>query len=164
MYFDEFGEALHAVGLAEVAVVRPKVGLNSSSRFDEAVLADSKKALSARSGSEILKNPSYPFYPVIREYQDVVSKEPPYGLPPDRGVGHEVDLVPGTKYCVTRQWRLPRELCDVVDAFFRAKHEAGLRRESKSPQSTPTFCVRKPKGKRRIVHAFNKLNAAWLRP
>ncbi|GMF52220.1 unnamed protein product [Phytophthora fragariaefolia] len=77
-------------------------------------------------------------------------------------VRHEIDLVPETKYCVTRQWPLPREQCDVIDAFFCTKHEAGLVRESKSPHSTPTLCVRKPNGKWRIVHAFNKLNAATI--
>jgi hypothetical protein len=35
-------------------------------------------------------------------------------------------------------------------------------RESKSPHLTPTFCVRKPDGKWRIVHAFNKLIAATI--
>ena len=35
-------------------------------------------------------------------------------------------------------------------------------RESKSPHSTPTFCVRKPNGKWCIVHAYNKLNAATI--
>ncbi|KAG3064911.1 hypothetical protein PI125_g24092 [Phytophthora idaei] len=84
------------------------------------------------------------------------------GLPPDRGVRHEIDLVPGTKNCVTRQWPLPKEQCDVIDAFFHAKHKAGLVRERKSPHSTPTFCVRKPNGKWGIVHAFNKLNAATI--
>ncbi|GMF60065.1 unnamed protein product [Phytophthora fragariaefolia] len=143
MSFDEFGEALKAGELVEVVVIRPEEELNSSSLLDKAVLKDAKKARNARCGSEILKNPSDPFYPVIREYQDVISKEPPSGLPPDRGVRHEIDLVPGTKYCVTRQWPLPREQCDVIDAFFRAKHEAGLVRESKSPHSTPTFCARK---------------------
>ncbi|KAG3101913.1 hypothetical protein PI124_g23630 [Phytophthora idaei] len=150
----EFGEALKAGDLAEVVVIRPEEELNSSS------VVDTKKPLSARSGSAILKDTSDPFYPALQEYTDVVSKNSPMGLPPDRGVRHEIDLVPGTKYCVTRQWTLPKEQCDVIDAFFRAKHEAGLVRESKSPHSTPTFCVRKPNSKWRTVHAFNKLNAA----
>ena len=34
--------------------------------------------------------------------------------------------------------------------------------ESKSPHSTPTVCVRKLKGKWRIVHAFNKRNATTI--
>ncbi|GMF37200.1 unnamed protein product [Phytophthora fragariaefolia] len=162
MSFDEIGEALKAGELAEVVIIRPVEELNSSSLLDEAILENAKKALNARSGSEILRNPSDPFYPVNREYRYVVSKEPPSGLPPDRGVRHEIDLVPGTKYCVTRQWPLTREQCDVIDTFFRAKHEAGLVRESKSPHSTPIFSVRKPDCKWRSVDAFNKLNAATI--
>ncbi|GMF27670.1 unnamed protein product [Phytophthora fragariaefolia] len=115
-----------------------------------------------RYGAAILKDPSDSNYPLLKEFSDVVSDDPPSVLPPDRGVRHEIDLVPGTKYCTTRQWSLPKEQVDVIDAFFAAKHAAGMVRESKSPHSSPTFCVRKTNGKWRMVHAFNELDAATI--
>ncbi|POM58672.1 Pol protein [Phytophthora palmivora] len=38
----------------------------------------------------------------------------------------------------------------------------GMVRESMSPHSKPTFCVRKPNGKWRLVHAYNKRNNATV--
>ncbi len=46
--------------------------------------------------------------------------------------------------------------------FFAARKKAGDVRESTSPHSSPTFCVKKANGDWRIVHAFNKLNAATI--
>ena len=60
-----------------------------------------KKQRATRFGSEILKNPEDSVYPLMIEFADVVSKDPSSKLPPDRGVRHEIDLVPGTKYCAT---------------------------------------------------------------
>ncbi|POM75022.1 Pol protein [Phytophthora palmivora] len=48
------------------------------------------------------------------------------------------------------------------NAFFAEKAKSGMVRESKPPPSTPTFCVRKPNGKWRLVHAYNKLNNATI--
>ena len=54
-----------------------------------------KRALSARSGSPILKNPSDPYYSLVKKFQDVVCHNPPSVLPPDKGVRHKIDSVPG---------------------------------------------------------------------
>ncbi|KAG3198921.1 hypothetical protein PC129_g24246 [Phytophthora cactorum] len=111
--------------------------LNSSSVLDEDILEERKERREARLGSEALKNPKDPVYPLVKEFADVVSKDPPSQLPPDRG-------------------------CGVIDAFFSAKAKAGMVRESKSPHSSPTFCVRKLNGNWRLVHAYNKLNNATV--
>jgi hypothetical protein len=67
MSISEFGDALKAGELAEVVMIRPEEELNSSSVMDEAVLEDTKQALSTRSGASIMKNPSDPFYPLVKE-------------------------------------------------------------------------------------------------
>ncbi|KAE9337432.1 hypothetical protein PR003_g12009 [Phytophthora rubi] len=162
----EFMDSLKAGELAEVVLLRPEgssLELNSSSVIDLEVLEDERTSKrQTRYGAAILKDTSDPYYAHLMEFSDVVSDDPPSVLPPDRGVRHEIDLVQGTKYCATRQWPLPKEQVDVIDAFFAAKYAAGMVRESMSPHSSPTFCVRKPNGKWRMVHVFNKLNAATI--
>ncbi|OWY91547.1 reverse transcriptase [Phytophthora megakarya] len=49
-----------------------------------------------------------------------------------------------------------------IDDFFESRRKAGQVRESKSPHSAPTFCVKKPQGGWRIVHVYNKLNVATI--
>ena len=50
-----------------------------------------------------------PVYDIAREHADIFQEKIPAELPADRGVRHEIDLVTGSKYCVTRQWPLPRD-------------------------------------------------------
>jgi hypothetical protein len=57
---------------------------------------------------------------------------------------------------------LPRDQVEAIDAFFESRRKAGQVRESKSPHSSPTFCVKKATGGWRIVHAHNKLNDATI--
>ncbi|KAE8905509.1 hypothetical protein PF003_g10757 [Phytophthora fragariae] len=134
--------------------------LNSLSFMGPEVLEDGRTSQrQTRYSAAILKDPSDPYYALLKVFSDVVSGDPPSVLPPDRGVRHEIDLVLGSKYCTTRQWPLPKEL---IDAFSASKYVVGMVRESKSPHSSPTFCVRKPNRKWHMVHAFNMLNAATI--
>ncbi|KAG3051158.1 hypothetical protein PC121_g18016 [Phytophthora cactorum] len=140
MAVDDFLVDLKAGDIAEVMLLKPETTpeeLNPSSVLDEDVLEEMKKRHEARLCSEVLKNPKDPVYPLVKGFADVLSKDPPSQLPPDRK-------------------------CEVIDAFYDAKAKAGMVRESKSPHSTPTFCVRKPNGKWRLVHAYNKLNNATV--
>ncbi|KAE8969604.1 hypothetical protein PR001_g27449 [Phytophthora rubi] len=72
------------------------------------LVAEGVDALSAKSKKERFDEQSWdslkssPFYEVLREYRDVLPDDIPAELPQDKGVQHEIDLVPGTKYCVTR--------------------------------------------------------------
>ncbi|KAJ0391442.1 hypothetical protein P43SY_010335 [Pythium insidiosum] len=137
--------------------------LNASSVVDETVADDFHQRFESRRGAQIMKNPEDKYYPLLKSFsRHCLNPKPPDGLPPDRGVRHEIDLKPGSGYCVLRQWPLSKEQSGIIDAFFDKKQRAGLVRESKSPHSAPTFCVRKPNGKWRIVHAYNKLNAATV--
>ena len=135
--------------------------LCSSSSMDESVLDEkTKKERFASQSWESLK--SNPLFEDLWEFRDVFPEAVPCELPKDKGTRHEIVLQPGTKYCVTRQWPLPRDQVKAIDEFFETRRKAGHVRESTSPHSSPTFCVRKPTGGWRIVHAYNKLNAATV--
>ncbi|KAF1320249.1 reverse transcriptase, partial [Globisporangium splendens] len=172
-----FMKELHRGTLEQICYIAPQESSNAESAvqrhpLDECFLASSsvmdtdvldeptKKERFQAQGWEALKDS--PFYGLLKEYEDVFPEEVPSRLPTDKGVRHEIDLKPGTKYCVTRQWPLPREQVKVIDEFFEARRKAGQVRESNSPHCSPTFCVKKATGGWRIVHALNKLNAATI--
>ncbi|KAF1325288.1 Pol protein, partial [Globisporangium splendens] len=133
---------------------------------DDAI--DTAKVLDERTRKERFEEQSWdalktnPVYGLVKEYADIFPDKVPDELPQDRGIRHEIDVLPGTKYCITRQWPLPKEQVDAVDEFFAQRQKAGHVRESKSPHCSPTFCVKKATGGWRIVHAFNKLNDATI--
>ncbi|KAE9348690.1 hypothetical protein PR003_g6272 [Phytophthora rubi] len=127
--------------------------------------AEPKSARAERFAAQSWESPrasGNPIYETAREFADVFPDKIPAELPADRGVRHEIDLAPGSKYCVTRQCPLPHDQVKAIDDFFEGRRQAGHVRESISPHSSPNFCVKKATGGWRIVHAFNKLNDATI--
>ncbi|KAF1315778.1 reverse transcriptase, partial [Globisporangium splendens] len=150
--------------IAQVCVIVEMVDegfVNTASSADADVLDEKtrKERFEEQSWDALKKNP---VYALAREYEDIFPDKVPDELPFDRGIRHEIDVLPGTKYCITRQWPLPKEQVEAIDEFFAQRAKAGHVRESKSPHCSPTFCVKKATGGWRIVHAFNKLNDATI--
>ncbi|KAF1324825.1 reverse transcriptase, partial [Globisporangium splendens] len=150
--------------IAQVCVIVETVDegfVNTASSADADVLDEKtrKERFEEQSWDSLKKNP---VYALVKEYEDIFPDKVPDELPFDRGIRHEIDVLPGTKYCTTRQWPLPKEQVEAIDEFFAQRAKAGHVRESKSPHCSPTFCVKKATGGWRIVHAFNKMNDATI--
>ncbi|KAE8885762.1 hypothetical protein PF003_g30003 [Phytophthora fragariae] len=163
-----FARDLHDGRIEQICILSDVERMKCEAEELKQLVAEGVDALSAKSKKERFDEQSWdslkssPFYEVLREYRDVLPDDIPAELTQDKGVQHEIDLVPGTKYCVTRQWPLPREQVKAIDDFFESRRKAGQVRESKSPHSAPTFCVKKAQGGWRIVHAYNNLNDATV--
>nr|KAE8918250.1 hypothetical protein PF009_g31432 [Phytophthora fragariae] len=157
-----FARDLHDGRIEQICILSDVERMKCEAEELKQLVAEGVDALSAKSKKERFDEQSWdslkssPFYEVLREYRDVLPDDIPAELPQDKGVQHEIDLVPGTKYCVTRQWPLPREQVKAIDDFFESRRKAGQVRESKSPHSAPTFCVKKAQGGWRIVHAYRR--------
>ena len=98
-------------------------------------------------------------YKDLVEFKDVFPESVACELPKDKGIQYEIELKPGSKYCVMKQWPLPRERVLAINKFFAYRLAAGYVRDSTPAHSSLTFCVRKATGGGRIVHEFNKLDA-----
>ncbi|KAG2777338.1 hypothetical protein Pcac1_g12314 [Phytophthora cactorum] len=107
--------------------------LHAASTTESEDTLRARRRRSASTGQSWDSPSASPFYDVLREHKDVLPDEIPSELPQDKEIQHEIDLVPGTKYCVTRQWPLPRDQVKAIDDFFESRRQAGQVRESESP-------------------------------
>ncbi|CAI5722713.1 unnamed protein product [Peronospora destructor] len=157
-------------GIEQVCLITDET-INSISAVSDGELPSRPPGVEPKSAREegfatqswdALRDSGNSVYDIAREYADVFPDKISAELSADRGVQHEIDLVPGSKYCVTRQWPLPQDQIKAIDDFFEDRRKSGHVRESISPHSSPTFCVKKATGGWRIVHAFNKLNNATI--
>ena len=96
------------------------------------------------------------------EFKDVFPESVPCELPKDRGPRHEIELKPSSDYCVMKHCPLPCEQVLAIAKFFADRFASNHVRELTYLHISSNFCVRKATGGWRIVHVFNKLNAATV--
>uniref|UniRef100_H3H658 Reverse transcriptase n=1 Tax=Phytophthora ramorum TaxID=164328 RepID=H3H658_PHYRM len=110
-----FARELHEGRIEQIFILSDVERMTCEAEEQNQLVSEGADALSAKSKKERFDEQGWdslkarPFYKVLREYKDVLPDDIPAELPQDKGIQHEIDLVPGTKYCVTRQWPLPRD-------------------------------------------------------
>ena len=102
------------------------------------------------------------FIPVVSEYPDVFPEELP-GMPPDRELKFEIDLVPGTAPLYKKYYRMPSselvELKKQLDELL----QKGYIRPSSSPWGSPAIFVDKKDGSLRMCVDYRQLNEVTIK-
>ncbi|OWZ00715.1 hypothetical protein PHMEG_00028036 [Phytophthora megakarya] len=101
----------------------------------------------------------HPVEPIILKYKGKVFATELPSTPPPRSVDIEAEVkLSDTSPIVRKQFRLSEEQKEVVQKWMREMLDAKIIRPSKSPFSSPTFCVKKAVDWR-VVHDFHVINA-----
>ncbi|XP_039688557.1 uncharacterized protein [Medicago truncatula] len=119
------------------------VGLTMGSYVDE-ILCD----VVPMDASHILLGRPWQF---DRDYEDVFPIELPIGLPPIRGIEHQIDLIPGAPLPNKAAYRCNPEETKELQRQIEELISMGYVRESMSPCAVPTLLVPKKDGSWRIV-------------
>jgi hypothetical protein len=82
-------------------------------------------------------------FDVLQEYKDVFSNEVPLGLPPKRGIEHQIDLVPGAPLLNRPLYRTNPEEMKEIQSQVQQLLDKGYVKESLSPCVVPVLLVPK---------------------
>ena len=93
-------------------------------------------------------NPSLPSVVVslLQEFADLFSEEIQYGLPPLRGIEHQIDFIPGSSIPNRPVYRANPEETKEIQRQVDELMQKGFVRESLSPCSVPVILVPKKDG------------------
>jgi hypothetical protein len=83
---------------------------------------------------------------VLQAYNDVFLEEITVGLPPLRGIEHQIDLILGASHPNRPPYRTNLEETKEIQRQVQELLDKGLRRESLSPCSVPAILVPKKDG------------------
>uniref|UniRef100_A0A2N9H699 Integrase catalytic domain-containing protein n=1 Tax=Fagus sylvatica TaxID=28930 RepID=A0A2N9H699_FAGSY len=102
-----------------------------------------------------------------KEYEDVFPEETPHGLPPIRGIEHQIDFVPGATIPNRPAYRSNPEETKELQRQISELLEKGHVRESMSPCAVPVLLVPKKGGTWRMCvdcRAINNITVKYRHP
>ena len=100
---------------------------------------------------------------ILEDYADVFPKELPAGPPPDRGVKHHIELLPGTEPPSKAAYRLPIAQINELRKQMEDLLKKGHIRPSTSPFGAPMLMVKKKDGSMRLCVDYRALNKATIK-
>ncbi|WVZ80840.1 hypothetical protein U9M48_028286 [Paspalum notatum var. saurae] len=100
---------------------------------------------------------------LLQEYADVFPKDLPPGLPPLRGIEHQIDLIPGARLPNRAPYRTNPNETKEIRRRVRALLDKGYIRESLSPCSVPVLLVPKKDGSWRMCVDCRAINNITIR-
>jgi hypothetical protein len=103
---------------------------------------------------------------ILQEYADVFPHELPPGLPPLRGIEHQIDLIPGASLPNRAAYRANPEETKEIQRQVQELLDRGVR-ESLSPCSVPVLLVPKKDGTWRMCvdcRAINNITMRYCHP
>jgi hypothetical protein len=83
---------------------------------------------------------------LLQDYTDVFPTELPPGVPPIRGIEHQIDLIPGAQLPNRAPYRTNPDETKEIQRQVHALLDKGYIRESLSPCSVPVLLVPKKDG------------------
>ena len=100
---------------------------------------------------------------ILQEYADVFPKEMPPGLPPIRGIEHQIDLIPGASLPNRAAYRTNPEETKEIERQIQELLDKGYVRESLSPCAVPILLVPKKDGSSRMCTDCRAINNITIR-
>ncbi|KAJ9536634.1 hypothetical protein OSB04_un000183, partial [Centaurea solstitialis] len=104
---------------------------------------------------------------LLQEYEDVFPKEEPSGLPPLRGIEHQIDFIPGATLPNRPAYRANPEETKEIQRQVEDLLSRGRIRESMSPCAVPVIVVPKKTGEWRMCtdcRAINQITVKYRYP
>ena len=101
----------------------------------------------------------------MQDYKDVFPEEIPAGLPPLRGIEHQIDLIPGAALPKHPPYRTNPEETKEIQRQVQALLDKGYVRESLSPCAVPVILVPKKSWRMCVdCRAINNITVRYRHP